>query len=112
MYPELLAEMYAYSMASAHENLPHYIVQHMMISNTEMSEEGWSWIDQLNNNVCINPSSSNGIYYPNKPLPTFLHYCQFFRAGEYGFQKRRVPKSLFKCDGPLMATLPTNLGDS
>jgi hypothetical protein len=108
VYPELLAEMYAYSMAASHEELPHFTAQHMMISNTEMREEGWEWVDKLGTDVCEPPIT--GIYYPGKPLPTFLHHCQFFRAGEYGFQKRRVPKSLFKCDGPLMAKLPKDLG--
>ena len=31
-YPFLLAEMYAYSMAAAHENLPHLQTEHHMVS--------------------------------------------------------------------------------
>lgn len=46
-YPELLAEMYAYSMAAAHQELPHLTLMNYMISNTDMDEEGWPFIDAL-----------------------------------------------------------------
>lgn len=106
-YPELLAEMYAYSMAAAHEELPHLTVHHYMVSNTEAQDEGWPWIDVLGDDVC--ESDVNGIYYPGRPLPTMLHYCQFFRVGEWGFQKRRVPKRMFECSGPLLGSIPSNI---
>lgn len=102
--PDLLAEMYAYSMAAAHEDLPHATMEHFMVSNTQMHGEGWKFIDALQDDVCR--PAFNGIYYPGMPLPTFLHHCQFFRVGELGFQKRRIPKSLFECDKPLLADIP------
>lgn len=108
-YPDLLSEMYAYSMAAAHENLPHFTMYHYMISNTFMDGEGWPWIDNLGDDVC-QPPDAEGHYYPGLPLPIFLHYCQFFRAAEIGFQKRRVRKVAFDCDYPLMKELPRNLG--
>lgn len=39
-YPELLAEMYAYSMAAAHEQLPHFTLYSLMVSDTESEHEG------------------------------------------------------------------------
>lgn len=111
-YPNLLAEMYAYSMAAAHEELPHFTVLHHMVSNTHMAEEGWKWVDVLNDDVCVPPDASTGLYYSDKPMPTFLHYCQFFRSGEFGFQKRRIRKSIFDCNSPMMAELPSKLGTS
>eukprot|EP01038_Epipyxis_sp_PR26KG_P011460 gene11460-15352_t len=107
-YPELLAEMYAYSMAAAHAELPHFTMTHYMVSNTFVDEEGWKWIDALGDNVCDPPI--NGIYYENRPMPTFLHHCQFFRAGELGFQKRRLKKEIFSCDSPMMMEPPLDLG--
>lgn len=101
--------MFAYSMAAAHQELPHIIVRHLMVSNTDMTEEGWEFVDQLGTKVCEAPV--NGIYFPGKPLPNVLHYCQFYRAGEYGFQKRRVKKTIFDCDNPMMAEIPNNLGE-
>jgi hypothetical protein len=110
-YPDLLAEMYAYSMAAAHEDLPHFTMAHYMVSNTFMDGEGWPWIDPLGSNVC-EPPDENGIYYPDRPLPIFLHYCQFFRAAEFGFQKRRIKKSIFECDKPIMLDPPDSLGET
>jgi hypothetical protein len=108
-YPELLAEMYAYSLAAAFERLPHLTLVTHMISNTDMgSGEAWEWVDVLKDDVCQPPV--DGIYYPGKPLPTFAHLCQFFRAGELGFQKRRIRKVIFNCDHPLMIDPPLDLG--
>ena len=70
---------------------------------------GWPWIDALGDEVCV-PPSEDGVFFPGKPLPIFLHYCQFFRAAEIGFQKRRVRKGLFECAQPMMMKLPRNLG--
>jgi hypothetical protein len=77
---KIISEMYAYSMAAADQDLPHITMQHHMVSNIDMSDEGWKWIDVLEDNVC--QPSVQGKYYPGKPMPTFLHYCQFFRVGE------------------------------
>jgi len=106
-YPHLLAEMYAYSMGAAHERLPHLQVDHYMVSNTDAGGEGWQWVDLLED-VCAPPQ--NGIYFPGKPLPTFAHHCQFYRAGEMGFQKRRIPHNIFSCESPLLLEPPVDLG--
>jgi len=108
-YPELLAEMFAYSMAAAHENLPHISIVNYMVSNTDMDEEGWKSIDSLLDKV--SEPYDDLLFFPNVNLPTVLHYCQFFRAGNYGFQKRRIPSSLFTCESPLLADIPRDLGN-
>jgi hypothetical protein len=102
--------MFAYSMAAAHTELPHITLVNHMVSNTEMAteDEGWQFIDNFGDDVCQPPIDN--IYYPDKLLPTFLHYCQFFRSGEIGFQKRRIPKSLFNCESPLLMELPIDQG--
>lgn len=107
-YPYLLAEMYAYSMAAAHENLPHLQFENHMVSNTEVHPgEGWQHVDALEDS-CV-PPDEHGIYFPGQNLPTVLHFCQFFRAGDYGFQKRRVPKDIFTCDAPMFKEPPADL---
>ena len=106
-YPYLLAEMYAYSIASAHENLPHLQLDHYMVSNTDAGGEGWDWVDKLED-VCAPPE--NGIYFPGKPLPTLLHFCQFYRADELGFQKRRLAADAFSCEAPMLKEPPANMG--
>lgn len=106
-YPYLLAEMYAYSMAAAHEELPHLQLNNMMVSNTDAGGEGWDWIDKLNN-TCVPPV--NGIYYPDLPMPTMVHFCQGYRAGPIGFAKRQVPKNIFSCEQNLLLQTPDDLG--
>lgn len=86
-YPYLLAEMYAYSMAAAHENLPHLQLENYMVSNIDAGAEGWPLVSQLDD-ACVPPV--DGIYYPEVPLPNLVHYCQNYRAGDIGFAKRQV----------------------
>ena len=86
-YPYLLAEMYAYSMAAAHEKLPHFQLENYMVSNAESGGEGWSFIEKFDD-VCIPPE--NGIYYPGLPLPNLVHYCQHMESGGLSFGKRQV----------------------
>ncbi len=92
--------MYAYSMAAAHEKLPHLQLDNYMVSNVESGGEGWDWVDALDS-VCI-PPNEKGIYYPNDPMPTVIHFCQTYRGGDLMYTKRRVPKDIFKCDSPLL----------
>jgi hypothetical protein len=106
-YPYLLAEMYAYSMAAAHAELPHTQIENYMVSNTNAGGEGWAHVDVLDD-TCAPPV--DGIYQKGTNLPTVLHYCQNFRAGEIGFAKRQVPKNIFNCDQPLLVEPPSNLG--
>ena len=108
-YPYLLAEMYAYSMAAAHEKLPHLQLEQYMVSNTDVEPgEGWRFVDQMDD-VCV-PPDEHGIFYPGKLVPTIMHYCQFYRAADLGFQKRRVPKDIFSCASPMLQDIPDKLG--
>ena len=120
-FPELLAEMYAYAMAAAHEELPHFILRNYMLSNiVEMYNEGWPWVDELGDDVCRPPVVSSikdpktGIplsaFLPMKSMPILFHYCQFFRVGDYEFHKRFVRTDMLKCDGPMMHVPPPDLG--
>ena len=114
--------------------LPHFTMMHYMVSNTAMNEEGWKWIDALEDDVCQPPavvqagtpasstSSTSGgagdptaaidrtAYYPGRPMPTVVHHCQFFRIGELGFQKRRIEMNIFNCDFPLMVDPDVGVG--
>jgi hypothetical protein len=112
--------MYAYSMAAAHLNLPHQQMEHYMVSNTESGGEGWAHIDALEDSCIpptINPAASVGsgqqyetfTYYPGKPLPNVIHYCQHFRVGDFAFGKRVANKQMFSCDAPLFREPPPNL---
>ena len=72
---------YAYSMAGAHEELPHLRMDNYMVSNVDISQgEGWQWVDEL------------------------------FRSREIGFQKRRLKKDIFSCEQDLLLEPPKDLG--
>ena len=93
-YPFLLAEMYAYSLAAAHLRLPHFQMHQYMVSNAEAGDEGWSWVDSLED-ICLAPVS--GTFYADRPLPTLLHYCQAFPLGDKSFYKRGQSVDMFSC---------------
>jgi len=94
-YPFLLAEMYAYSMAAAHEGLPHAQFYHYMVSNSEGGGEGWDYVDDLED-VCEAPAVPRRDtvpqlhvadvnvehFYDGKPMPVLFHYCQHFKLTE------------------------------
>jgi len=103
-YPHLLAEMYAYSMAAAAEELPHLSVFQHMVSSTSAGGEGWPHIDKLEE-VCV--PSVNGYFYPGKPLPTVQHYCQHYEADGYAFGKHSIHHNIFSCDNFKSFPLPS-----
>ena len=111
-YPYLLAEMYAYCIAAAHLDLPHQLVDHMMVSNTGIGGEGWPFVDNLTKNsgantACelMNNGSIESLHSPEStlPLPTVIHFCQRYIIGNNFFGKRKVPKQFFTCEHPLLA---------
>jgi len=107
-YPELLAEMYAYSIAAAHLQLPHLRLDHYMVSNIDASGEGWPFVDKLAETyVCSEDAPDLGM-----EQPVFLHYCQFYRVEHWGFHKRRVDEHLFSCESPLFLVPPEDLEDT
>lgn len=105
-YPNLLAEMYAYSMAAAHHGLKHLRLDHYMVSNVDASGEGWPFIDPITERMC---GDLRGL---GMQQPVFLHYCQFYRVEHWGFHKRRVDENIFSCDSPLFLIPPEDLEDT
>lgn len=106
-YPYLLAEMYAYSMAAAHENLPHLQLENYMVSNVHAGGEGWPWVDKIDN--VLKPPLENGTFFPDEILPNVVHYCQSFRIHDISFYKRGLRKDIFSCEAPLLVDPPVTL---
>jgi hypothetical protein len=103
-YPHLLAEMFAYSLAAAHTQLPHQVAAGFMISDVGVGAqaEGWGYIDSLpKNKVC-------GAHRP-EDLPHVIHFCQRYGLGDYFFGKRRLPKDFLSCESPLLAEAPADI---
>jgi len=100
-YPHLLAEMFAYCAASAHLQLPHQIIDSLMISNTDSTGEGWDLIDKIpDEKICFvaeNPTS-----FALYPVPNVVHYCQVYSFGGVNFSKRRMAEDFFSCHSQLL----------
>ena len=105
--PQLLAEMYAYQLAAADQELPHGVVDSMMVSGVEAYGEAWDFIDALPiEDVCRIGSSPD----PSaNALPTLLHYCQQYGVTNVLFSKRLIPHNVFTCESPLFVEPPTDV---
>ena len=111
-HPSLLAEMYAYTLASMHVRLPTFTAYGFMVSDTRLSanafgEEGWYWIEddlkgqrstQKLQAVCGKSLPSGN----RENTPFILHYCQTYNLGYVHFFKYALPDTFTKCDSPLL----------
>eukprot|EP01031_Cornospumella_fuschlensis_P028836 gene28835-34804_t len=125
-HTSVLADMYAYSMAAAHLELPHFTLNSYMVSNIN-DEEGWAHVDALGKKVCsamdyvyqdirkMQSGTYTGKYtipeyiYPSALLPNFLHYCQPYHVGQWFFHKLRFKQSMMTCDSPLLSSLSPDI---
>lgn len=107
-YPHLLAEMFAYCIAAAHLELPHQLIDSLMISDATANAEGWPLVD------LIPPSETCGfarhIDREKYGVPGVVHLCQRYGVGkDWFFSKRRIPSDIYDCDAPLFAEPPLDL---
>jgi len=116
-FPELMAEMYAFSIATAHLGLPHQLVSSMMVSDTSVSSrndvgggEGWRMIDAIPAaDVCS--FAMNSLDADVRPLPTLLHFCQRYGVGDHDFfAKKKLPTDFFTCESPLLEEPARGIG--
>lgn len=81
-HPHLLAEMYAYSVASAHLKLPHLRLDHYMTSEAEGYGEAWSFIDDVEEDrLCVADLSEE-----TRALPVRWFVCSRGRGKGKGGQ--------------------------
>ena len=70
VYEHLLGEMYGWSLAAAHLELPHYLSESFMVSATQSPGEGWPLVDAI--------PKEEACMYPVKDMnaiPYVIHYC-------------------------------------
>mmetsp|Transcript_23714 Transcript_23714/g.34577 ORF Transcript_23714/g.34577 Transcript_23714/m.34577 type:complete len:511 (+) Transcript_23714:55-1587(+) len=108
--PELLAEMYAYSIAAAHLELPHQLIDSLMLTQAKAKIEASEFIDKIPAaGVCEFAAHPDSTKYT---LPNVVHFCQRYFVGEWFFSKRRTPKDFFTCESPLFEIPPSDLGEN
>jgi len=102
-----LSEMFAYSIAAAHLNLPHQLAYSFMVSSPQVSrQEGWNVIDEAKpEEVCMHVRSDKmdpaRVAWAST-LPQVLHYCQRYFLGPWFFSKYKLPKDFLSCGQPLL----------
>ena len=108
---------YAYCIAAAHLQLPHTLIDSLMISAAGAGGEGWKFIKNLPpSDTCSiattsNNSNTNEYHLSVRPLPSLIHYCQrYIVDNQYFFGKRKMPHQIFTCDHPLFTEPPQDLG--
>lgn len=103
-YPHLLAEMFSYSLAAAHMELPHQVAKSFMVSDAYSGSEGWSLVDKIpSDKVCYNS--------PQSKIPYVLHYCQRYLLGKWFIGKYRLPKNFVSCESPLLMEPPSDINE-
>jgi hypothetical protein len=109
---DILADMWAYCMASAHLGLEHTIVDHHMISTWGRSGQSYQWVDKWEELSCRDPESSFAKNNPRQKSPTFIHMASNFKAPkskEWMFHKGHVPADILSCSVPSIKEAPDNL---
>lgn len=107
----ILSEMFAYSWAAVHLNMPHQQGHSFMVS--DHWEEGFKLFLRnhtiTSEKMCLGPINH---YYK----PHILHYCQRYGIGKYMISKYELPHTFVgnadvskTCKSPLLAVPPTNV---
>ena len=113
--PDILADMWAYSMGSAHLGLRHTILDHYMISTWGSHGQAFKWILNWPDKEfsCRDPWSSDARVAPTKVhWPTFIHLASNFKApkkgwpAEWMFHKGHIPANILDCDTPFIVEAP------
>ncbi|GBG26236.1 Peptidyl serine alpha-galactosyltransferase [Hondaea fermentalgiana] len=106
---DILADMWAYSIASAHLGLRHTTLDHYMVSVHGKSGQGYTFVDEYSDLSCQNPLST-----PGARLPVFIHMASNYKApdpkvGPWMFHKGHVPADILDCKSPLIIQPPDDL---
>eukprot|EP00510_Aplanochytrium_minuta_P004001 CAMPEP_0184023772 /NCGR_PEP_ID=MMETSP0954-20121128/11595_1 /TAXON_ID=627963 /ORGANISM="Aplanochytrium sp, Strain PBS07" /LENGTH=493 /DNA_ID=CAMNT_0026306791 /DNA_START=137 /DNA_END=1615 /DNA_ORIENTATION=+ len=105
--PDILADMWAYSIGAADLGLKHTQLDHYMISTWGSRGQAYPWVGAYESLECNNP-----VKQPGLRRPTFIHLASNFKAvdsaaKEWMFHKGHVPANILDCDMPLIVQ-PSN----
>ena len=102
IYPNMLAEMYAYILAAADLNVQHAVSHSLMWSDPRVQyTEPWDWVEGMDTEDLCGE-------VPTKTA-NVLHYCQPFALGDWRLYKNDLRSKMHKCTHPLLAEPPRDL---
>ena len=100
--PHLLAEMFAFNLAAAHEGIRFTIAHSFMVSDVFAGGEGWKLIAAVpEEDICAN--------FPEGEYPHVIHYCQRYYVGKWFIGKYKLRRDFISCESPLLVMPPANL---
>lgn len=83
----LIAMIDAYCIAAAHLQLPHTLIDSLMISSAGVGGEGWKFINDIpSTEVCSFAAKPDHSIHP---IPSVIHYCQRYSVDKYFYGKRK-----------------------
>lgn len=115
-YRQLIAEMYAYSLAFASIGVQHALFDHFVLSYANAPADEQAWAREVDGRsaaellASLPGSKEREQREANARLPTFLHYCEIYFVEDWYWRKRNVPHSeVLECNAPLFAEPPADL---
>lgn len=102
IHQQFLSEMFGFSSAAAHLELPHTVLKGLMVSDVNSPEEGWGFLKSTPRSEVCRP-------IPPEKLPPVFHYCQRYALGRWFFGKYKLPEDIFTCKAPLLRVPPDDL---
>jgi peptidyl serine alpha-galactosyltransferase len=109
LYPHLLAEMFAYSLAAAHLNMPHRVAQSFMVSDVKTTAEAWKLVHAMGRDNLCRETTTQSPEHHHHHHPHVLHYCHNYNLGEWFIGKYRLRNDFISCDAPLLEEPPPDL---
>jgi hypothetical protein len=103
--PQFMAEMYGYSLAAAHLNIPQQLAYGMMISDIPSKAEGFYFLKDTPPEAICDAEARKSL----ANVPHVLHYCHRYAIGEHFFSKYMLPDLVTSCSQPLVKLPPKDM---
>jgi hypothetical protein len=103
--PQFMAEMYGYSLAAAHLNIPQQLAYGMMISDIPSEQEGFYFLKDAPPEAICDAEARKSL----ANVPHVLHFCHRYAIGEHFISKHVIPDLITSCDTPLVKLPPKEI---
>lgn len=101
-----MGEIYSYAIAAAHLKLPHKLMESLMVSNANVPQEGWPFVDKLpRREVC---EFATNVDHTAHAVPSTIHFCQDYEVKSWSFHRGKIPTNVFSCESDFLPEPPPN----